>query len=271
MNIISTKVTPHLTLRQLKSEHMDKKQKRNMVLFLPWLYASKGAVDKYCDLYLSRNMDVLCANVELKHFLVPSTGRKVANEILDYLSRDNILVNANHYFIHAFSIGAYLYAIILLEMQKNKSTKYDGLRTKIVGQVFDSITVGGLDKMGTGIAQVSTNPIVQLILKGTASSYFAVTKPYTVDFYDETIYQFEERPIRCPVLFFYCHNDPMSDSNSIEKMVDLWKNTFKMDVSGKFWEKSIHAGHLKQHPEEYQKTLNSFMLKTGLITPGAKL
>ena len=258
------KVSPKLTLRTLD---VNSDKSNALVLFFPWLNATSSAIDKYCNLYHDRKMDVLCVDVQLKHFLRPSTGRLFAVEILDYLKDHS--PQDSKFIVHAFSIGAYLYSVVLMELERNRSV-YGGVGENICGQVFDSITVGGLKRMREGIAGVTQSALLKAILKTSTSAYFALTKKYTVDFYEEAIDQFVYKPIQSPVLFFYCLNDPMASSESMQEIIDLWKDDSKytMDVWVKCWENSSHAGQLRRYPDEYVQTLQDFLIRIGQFKPG---
>lgn len=259
MSSSTVSVSPNLFLKP-----GNRKDQRNLVLFLPWLSASEKAISKYCEFYNDKNFDFLYGNVELKHFLVPSTGVKFAKEILEFLSSNSAQSEINSIFVHSFSIGSYLYSVMLMQMEKNPQ-KYGCVSQNVCGQVFDSITVGSLERMKNGILEATKNPLSRILVKGMVTSYFALTKSYTVKFYDEAIHQFKEKPLRSPSLFFYCLNDPMADPEAMEDIIRLWRNKFKMDVSAKCWEKSVHAGHFKMHKHEYINILDSFLHRIGLV------
>ena len=259
MKITKTKISPKIMLRSVDNVEKQKP----LILLFSWLYSTPAAVDKYCMFYHERKMDVLCMDVELKHFLRPSTGKAFAVQILNYLKDMNSQNNA--YVVHAFSIGAYLYSIVLLEIERNP--EYHCVSKKIRGQIFDSITIGGLGRMSEGIARFTANPVLRTLLKSSTSAYFWLTKKHTVDFYEVVIDQFVNRPLRTPVQFFYSLNDPMASPESMQEIIDLWRDdpAYKMDIAVKCWEKSIHSRHLKKHPEEYTQTLQQFLLHTGQL------
>ena len=262
------KVNQHLTLRTAKFEPQATGSK-SMVLFFPWLYASKKAIDKYCDLYFQRDMDVMLVNVELMHFMWPNSGKSASKEILAYLTKPESLNDVDNILVHSMSIGSYFYTVMMMEMAKHPE-RYSDFSNKIRGQIFDSLTIGGLDQMMRGISNVSQNKLVQNCMNITLSSYFSLTKRQTVDFYDQAVYHFKHHPIVAPSLFFSCLNDPMSSPDSLQDVIDIWKSNdpsrgFPMDVTEKCWPKSAHAGHLHKHPEEYMKVLETFLRKIQMV------
>lgn len=88
--------------------------------------------------------------------------------------------------------------------------------------------------------------------------YFNVFKRQTVDYFNEAINVFYNTPVQAPTLVFFCENDLLSDAQTVEKLMDYWRK-FGMDITAKKWEDSTHAGHLRRHPQEYLRTLDTFL------------
>ncbi|KAL0167697.1 hypothetical protein M9458_035919, partial [Cirrhinus mrigala] len=81
--------------------------------------------------------------------------------------------------------------------------------------------------------------------------YFRVFKYQTVDYFDSAISVFWNTPVTAPALFFYSENDLLCDYKSLEKMADFWKSRGLPE--------SVHAGHLRTHPQDYLSTLENFV------------
>ena len=236
---------------------------QSLVVLFPWLYSTERAVRKYCEIYLERNMEVLVVDVELKHFLWPSHGRAAVRTILDALQRNERTRHRQDVLVHSFSIGSYLYTVLMMEMAKHPD-KYALFRDKIRAQVFDSITVGGLDRMSVGVARMVDNPTAQTLLKVAIRVYLFLTKRHTAEFYDQAVHHFKYKPLNLPSLFLYCENDPMASCDSMRAIISLWTEggdnfVGNMDVHEKCWEKSVHAGHLKEHTDEYLAVISDFL------------
>ena len=176
--------------------------------------------------------------------------------------------------VHAFSIGAYFYTLLMMEMAKNRD-EWGDVERKIVAQVFDSLVAGGVDRMVSGIAGASQNNIAEFCIKATINSYFYATKKYTVDFYDKTVHHFTHEALQVPSLFLYCNSDPMAPHDVISELIETWRKrgdaqegTFP--VIGKCWPTSRHVGHLKTHPEEYVETLHGFLNEAVKVLPKRK-
>ena len=123
-----------------------------------------------------------------------------------------------------------MYTVLLMELQKKPKT-LEKLSSRVQGQVFDSIVIGGFNRMGTGIAKsYASTAFVQGLITTSVKVYLKMTSHYTVDNYNAAVSTFYENPVRSPVLFFYSHNDPMSDPKVLEDMVVQWQSTRGDDV-----------------------------------------
>jgi hypothetical protein len=226
------------------------------VLFFPWLNSSKSAVEKYRNLYHKYGLDVLEIKAELKHFMWPSYGVQLALDALNIAHAEKEL-SRDKYIVHAMSIGAFIYTMVLVNCMKN--SEYSALPDKIIGQVFDSIVIGGLPKMESGIGiSASDSKILQNFVSSLARLYFSLTKKHTVDFYMEAVDNFHKLPPKSPSLVFYSHNDPMCDVDSMRHLLDVWK-TNGFPLVEKSWPVSAHAGHLRNHTEDYLSLHIKFM------------
>jgi hypothetical protein len=170
--------------------------------------------------------------------------------------------------VHAFSIGAYIYTLVMLELAKNK-TKYKNIQPKIQSQVFDSIVLGGFHAMIEAMV-ARKNPLLKVAISASFNSYLKVTKPYTEDFFVSAVDHFTSLPIRVPTLLFYSLNDPMSKAEAIQEMVLRWQNRLGLDVFVKCWEVSLHAGHLRAHPEDYKEAIQAFLNHVESLQTGPK-
>ncbi|XP_018412572.1 PREDICTED: uncharacterized protein LOC108787496 [Nanorana parkeri] len=226
---------------------------RPLLMFLPWLGSKAKSHEKYIQLYFKMGFDVLVAESSLSHFLWPRTGLEHAERLLDLIMGEEDL-SSRRLFIHAMSIGGYIFAQMLVCSSKQQREMLE----RIHGQVFDSLVVGSMEKMATGVARMVSSPLLEpLVVRGTLL-YFSLLKAQTTDYYEKGIRAFWDKPIPCPALFFYCLNDPMSDHVMVEELLRFWEKQ-GIKVQGKKWENSIHAAHLRRHTEEYTETLNSFI------------
>ncbi|XP_030221340.1 uncharacterized protein si:dkey-5i3.5 isoform X4 [Gadus morhua] len=145
---------------------------------------------------------------------------------------------------------------MLVHVSQNPE-KYEAFPGRIKGHVYDSAVVGSVEKMAKGLG-ITVFPHCEKLVTKASLLYFSAFKRQTVDHFNRGIEVFKSTPVRAPVLFFFCENDPLSDHLAVEEVLDLWRKR-GMDVTGKSWEDSTHAGHLRRHPQEYQLVLDNFL------------
>ncbi|XP_056429074.1 uncharacterized protein LOC130368828 isoform X2 [Hyla sarda] len=238
---------------------------RPLLLFLPWLGSSAPSYKKYIQLYFNLGFDVLVAESSLSHFLWPKTGLEYARRLLDLLMGEKDLCSRKLY-LHAMSIGGYTFAQMLVGCSKEQQEMLE----RIHGQVFDSLVVGTMERMAKGVAHMVAFPLFQSLVVRVTLLYFSLFKAHTVDYYEKGIQAFWEKPVPCPGLFFYCLNDPMSDHNAVEELLHHWRKN-GIEVQGKKWMNSVHAGHLRRHTQEYTDILNNFINDLQARVPKSKL
>lgn len=101
-------------------------------------------------------------------------------------------------------------------------------------------------------------PRLERLVKSIAMFYFWLFKSSTADLYDAGIQVFHDSPIRAPALFLFCENDALCDPAAVERVIDHWRKR-GVSVESRRWKESIHAAHMRCHPEEYASTLETFL------------
>ena len=259
-------ISASLTLAQTPDKGLNTQDNNPLVLFFPWLGATSGAIDKYCELYHKKGWDVLIVNATAKHFLWPPNAKVITKDVLDYVMSKSVQDERTDFIVHSMSIGAFIYTVLFVELQ-NQPGKYKEFQNKLRGQIFDSIVIGGLKHMGKGVAaSITSNPLGDFSIRGLISMYLAVTRKHTVNYYDYTVKFFHDKPVTVPTLFYYALDDKFSDPNAMENLIGAWRAEHpKMDVTYKCWSKSVHAGHLRLHRQEYVSEMTHFLTKLGLL------
>ncbi|KAM4035788.1 uncharacterized protein ACNLHF_014873 isoform 1-T1 [Anomaloglossus baeobatrachus] len=238
---------------------------RPLLLFLPWLGSNARSHEKYIQLYFNLGFDVLVVESSISHFLWPKTGLEYAERLLHLLMGEKDLSSRKLY-LHAMSIGGYTFAQMLVGSSKEQRE----ILEKIHGQVFDSLVVGSMERMARGVARMVTFPFLESLMVRVTLLYFSLLKAYTADYYEKGIQAFWENPVTCPALFFYCMNDPMSDHTTVDELLQYWEKK-GIEVQGKKWEQSVHAGHLRRHTQEYTDILSNFINGLQAKVPKSKL
>ncbi|XP_041636974.1 uncharacterized protein LOC121505590 [Cheilinus undulatus] len=227
---------------------------RPLVLFFSWLGAQPGAVAKYRDLYLQRGMDVLLVQSSVMHFLWPRWGLEYGSEVLKVLEEPQFLDRP--VLVHSASIGGYTFTQILTHIAQEPE-KHAGLAQRMIGHIYDSLVVGTLEHMAVGLGKTLV-PRLETLIKNAAMLYFWLFKRHTADFYNSSIKVFHNSPITTPALFFYSENDALCNPLAMENCIDLWRKR-GMTVESRKWKESIHAAHMRCHPEDYVSTLQKYL------------
>ncbi|XP_070785420.1 transmembrane protein 53-like [Enoplosus armatus] len=239
---------------------------RPLLLFFSWLGAQPGGVAKYRDLYLDRGMDVLVVRSSVMHFLWPRWGLDYGLEVLKVLEEPQFSGRA--VLVHASSIGGYTFTQILTHISQGPK-KHAGLAQRVIGHIYDSLVVGTLEHMAIGLGKTLV-PRLEGLVKNAAMLYFWLFKTHTADFYDNSIQVFHNNPITAPALFFSSENDALCNPVVMEKCIDLWRKR-GVTVESRKWKESMHAAHMRCHPEDYLSTLEKFLNSLPISSLKAKM
>ncbi|XP_045927979.1 uncharacterized protein LOC123984832 isoform X2 [Micropterus dolomieu] len=239
---------------------------RPLLLLFSWLGAQLGAVAKYRDLYLDHGMDVLVVQSSVMHFLWPRWGLDYGMEVLKVLEEPQFLERA--VLVHASSIGGYTFTQVLTHISQ-RPEKHAGLAHRVIGHIYDSLVVGTLEHMAIGLGKTLV-PSFEGLVKNAALLYFWLFKTHTADFYENSIQVFLNNPITAPALFFFSENDALCNPVVMEKCIDLWRKR-GVTVESRKWKESIHAAHMRCHPEDYLSTLEKFLNSLAISSLRAKM
>ncbi|XP_061106819.1 transmembrane protein 53-A-like isoform X2 [Conger conger] len=239
---------------------------RPLLLLFPWLGSRPQALSKYCEMYFRVGLDVLIVESELSQFLWPRWGQEYGAQVLDLLHEDRFVTRP--LMVHAFSIGGYMIAQMLMLMARDPE-RYRGLMERVQGQVYDSLVDGSLERIAVGLGK-SMFPNFEGLVTWLSLLYFRVSKKHTLDLLHGAVEKFWDNPITAPSLFFYSEDDPLCDYRQLEELMELWQKR-GTPVQSRKWIRSLHAGHLRQHPQEYLSTLEHFLCSLNLIPPKAKM
>lgn len=239
---------------------------RPLLLLFPWLGARPAGISKYRELYLERGMDVLLVQSDVSHFLWPRWGLEYGLEVLKVLEDPRF--SQRPLLVHACSIGGYTFTQLLIHMTKEPE-KYNGLVHRVIGHIYDSMVVGSLEHMATGLGK-TLYPRLESLVRNAAMLYFWIFKAQTADYYAKAMEVIRNSPITAPALFFFCENDAMCDPLAMQAHIDLWRIR-GVSVEMRKWKESVHAAHLRAHPEDYLSTLGKYLNTLALVPLKAKM
>lgn len=230
-----------------------------LVVFFGWLGAKPNHLKLYFELYHQKNLDVLYIPGNVKHFVWPPSVKDFSKSLIGFIINNGELACYKSFLIHGVSIGAYVFICCLMAAYENQTLLFPFIE-RIRGVILDSPTYGSFERMRQGVAQgLAKNVIVQTLIPKLLSVYLYFTWTYTVKFFEKAMHFLEERPLNVPYLMYISHNDPMCDAEVISKMATNWRENLSVPVMTRFWDKSVHAAHLKYHPKEYVETLKQFL------------
>ncbi|PAA82504.1 hypothetical protein BOX15_Mlig028857g2, partial [Macrostomum lignano] len=264
---------------RLYTARISSSSRRPLVVFFPWLLAKEGPVNKFVELYHRLGLDVIVAQGQAKHFVAPQSGRKFVADLHQCLVGQNWL-DGRDLFFHGTSVGAYLLTLFQMRLaeQHNQQVLDSSLNGCLRGQVMDSIVYGSVDRMVTGLV----DNVVQLRFLRSLShyligGYFNAFHSSTLQFYQTSIDFYQSRLAPTPVLFVYSANDSLCDTNLLEQHLLPTMQARGHTIDTLSWPESIHAAHYYQHPDEYVKALEKFIISncrdplSNLPNPSAKL
>ncbi|XP_037307433.2 transmembrane protein 53 [Pungitius pungitius] len=237
-----------------------------VLVMLPWLGSRPQSLAKYCDIYFRTGYDVLVVESQVQEFVWPRWGLNRGKMLLELLQSERFV--SRPLLVHAFSIGGYTFTQLLVHISQD-TQKYQALTQRIKGQVYDSLVAGSVETMAIGLAK-TVFPRLETLVKHGSMLYFDMFRRQTQDYYNASIDTFWNSPITTPALFFFCENDPMSNLQAMDDVIDHWRKRGVV-VTAKKWKDSSHAGHLKRHPQEYLTSLETFLQSLCLAPLKAKM
>ncbi|GJQ08765.1 hypothetical protein GpartN1_g556.t1 [Galdieria partita] len=225
------------------------------VVLLSFLGAKQRQLKKYADFYFAKGYDVYVVFNNLPTAIFPAITQRQARKVLDILES---IPEGQPVFVHAISIGTGIWGLVLEEFRKNNK-RLEHLKGKISGVIYDSgpsnvspsLMANGLYSACPKLSKKVWNIITNVtFLLTRAGAKFHVGELALQD------HQVEQ----APQLYLYSRDDHVINSlhESIQKFVEKNKQR-GVEVYQQVWEKSLHATHLKIHPDEYMKSVEAFL------------
>ena len=246
-----------------------------IVLLCSWTNASDVHLKKYVSWWQSRDYDILTIKTSSTDRLIPPLTIKRNNGGLIRFftptttqTAHNSNRNYNQIVFHTFSVGnivAFEFIQYLLDQQNqndekgNENISCRRILSSITALVIDSITF--VNGNANGIARsLSDNCFIQFLLRQFVFLYEHATKPITLDHYRRLEVKIAENQLRIPGIFLYSRDDPISDAEQIDILVQKWSSYPDLLVHSKCWNRSAHCQHFKNHPEEYGSEIEKFLI-----------
>lgn len=225
-----------------------------VVLILSWMGARQKHLERYRKFYEGLGYEVHLIFNDLRTAIVPSASRAQARKIGQFIEGQP---EERPVFVHAFSIGTGIYGI-MLDSLRHEADKFEQFRKRVTGVIFDSgpapifpqDVAKGLHTVCPMISKAMWEPI--------AATFFFITQAR--QFYSRSEDALRKIQFPAPQLYFYSGDDKVIPNlkNSVEEFIEKNKQR-GLEVYNKFWEKSVHASHMKIHPDDYLANLSQFI------------
>ena len=219
------------------------------------MIAKSKHIHKYAEFYHDKGFDVLNIKIEPVQFLIPSKAQSVVGHVLDFVTDSP--QNDRPVIIHGFSVGAYLYAEMMVKIIDTE--RYYHVGERLLGQVFDSPV--DFEMVTTGFPRaVSSNLFIQKSMEKTLELYVYLMRNLTMKHYQNASRVFKENKFKRKSLFLYSMTDNIADYRIIDSTVKGMRNA-GIEVYSRRWEKSHHVSHFHEHRTEYLELLDNFVNK----------
>ncbi|XP_059152736.1 transmembrane protein 53-B-like [Physella acuta] len=244
---------------QLKTIQEFSASPRPLVLLFGWMLAKQRHLDKYGNLYHSKGFDVLSVQMKPTQVLIPTRAQKTVGELLSILE-DNSL-SQKPLMVHGFSVGGYMYGELLVKLGQNLD-RYQSVRNRLVGQIFDSPV--DFEGVPSGFSSVLVkNKLGQKLIKTSLETYLDIFKKQVTTHYIRSSNAFHNNELRLPSLMLYSRTDPIGVDTRIELVMKKWRSA-GIPVMARCWDSSPHVSHFHRHPDEYVEAVLRFLTSVGL-------
>lgn len=95
-------------------------------------------------------------------------------------------------------------------------------------------------------------------------SYLKVFYNSTTKHYLKASVAFKENKLNIPSLYIYSRQDLVASHELIEEAIQMFKDN-EMEVYAECFADSYHVGHMQSDTERYQRALDDFLVKIGLL------
>ncbi|CAG7725236.1 unnamed protein product [Allacma fusca] len=263
-NITSLNNKAMLPKRSELVVNFDEVESNQLLIIFPYLGAKKRGVEQYSRYFLNQRFDVLVLPFSWYDAMWPECGAQIiAKEVAEFLVGNE---RYEKIVVYAFSGGAYVWGEVLNVMSQDES-KYGFVRKRIIGQVFDSIAVMGMETLTVKFPKVifPKSTFLQRILGKYLRYHTTVLSEYTTQHYLQSFEQLKQyEMVGTSILTFASRDDKISTLDSICDLVYHWRAK-GASVDLKLWEKSPHVQHLKYHKDEYEDSLMKYLLNLNVV------
>lgn len=234
-----------------------------LCVMMTFMLATPKTMLKYADLYLKHGFDVVTVSCEPLQLMWPVKGSQVvAARLLNFLTVNNC-GRSHPLVVHGFSVGAYLWAELLVHTTMNKE-RYQPVLDRIAAQVWDSGADVHEIPEGFPRAVFPNSKFLQKVARFYIKSHMAVFHNVATKHYFRATDVYHETPCKAPGLFLVSKTDPVGAEKRSRRAAAMWEER-GIKCNFKCWDRSPHVQHYLRHPEEYRNAVYSHLDECGVL------
>ncbi|CAB3225339.1 unnamed protein product [Arctia plantaginis] len=242
---------------------LDQNIKKPLCLMMIYMTAKPKHVLKYADLYLTKDFDVISVSCTPTQLMWPAMGSQViADRLLSFLE-SNSSEFTHPLVVHGFSIGAYLWAELLVQTPRNKK-RYQPILERIAAQIWDSPADVDEVPIGAPLAVFPNNKFLQNIFRLYIRAHMKLLHNVATKHYMRATEVYHASPCKAPGLFLVSKTDPIGAEKRSRRAAASWEQ-LGIKCNFKCWDRSPHVQHYLRHPEEYKSVLYSHLEECGVL------
>ncbi|KAJ0172554.1 hypothetical protein K1T71_011693 [Dendrolimus kikuchii] len=240
---------------------LNKRPDRPLCIIMSWMMAKPKHTQKYAELYLPYGFDVVIVSCSPMQLMWPAKGSKViAADLMKFIESNE---NFGPLVVHGFSVGAYLWAELLVQSLGDKR-RYQPQLDRVAAQVWDSPADIYEIPVGLSKAVFPKNKLLQTSLRTYATTHMKVFHNVATKHYMRATEVYHDTPCHAPGLFLVSKTDPVGTVERSRRAYSMWVD-MGIRCNFKCWDKSPHVQHYIHHPEEYLAALHHHLEECGIF------
>jgi len=229
----------------------DSQDTKPLALLLGWSNASVRSLGKYAEVYARHGgCDAILLPSTPPLVYSPSQGKATMAALAETVARtDRDLV------VCGFSVGAYLYATMLMHVRDTAALR--GVEQRLKGIVFDSpVDYYGVPRGLSRSVVGAEGTLAQRALEAAVHAYLGVFQTVALR-YKETSDFLHAHDLDVPSLWLFSRDDFVVDADDIHTVIRKWEANGQRVTPVEFND-SKHVMHLPTHTADYDRAVRAF-------------
>lgn len=249
----------------LKLIQLSQEAKSPVVVILGWNGAKDKHLANYSDIFTQRNYGTVRVTANPFDTFCRLDTKVKENSIQVLKILDGMDCQRRPVIFYAFSLGGGAVFYHMMQALTDPESKYFN-KFKIAGTIFDSfplrLDISGKTRLLKSVTDNMGNPVLKTVVwygVGIIVEVAIRLSKVMPRFMDDM----KSSPWRCKQLVLYSKADKYTPHEDVTGYINARRKR-GVDVVSKCWENSAHVCHFKEHPDEYLKLVDDFMIS---ITP----